>query len=53
MKTQKKTLVLLCCALVLILCGSFLAGRFNTGSGATKVTRISFEGDHGQLSGLL
>ena len=53
MKLSKKTKTLLCVALVLILLGSALAGLFNTGIGATKVTRISFDGGHGRLSGLL
>ena len=53
MKLGKKTKTLLCVALVLILLGSALAGLFNTGVGATKVTRISFDGGHGRLSGLL
>ena len=53
MKISKKTLTLLCVALALILLGSALAGLFNTGVGATKVTRISFDGGHGTLSGLL
>lgn len=50
---NKKTTKLLCIALVLILLGSCLAGLFNTGVGATKVTRILFDGGHGTLSGLL
>lgn len=53
MKLKKKTLTLLCVALVLILLGSVLAGVFNSGAGATKVSRISFDGGHGELSGLL
>lgn len=53
MKISKRTWTLLCAALVLILLGSILAGVFNSGAGATKVTRISFDGGHGQLSGLL
>ena len=53
MKFSKKTKTLLCVALVLILLGSALGGLFNTGVGATKVTRISFDGGHGRLSGLL
>ena len=50
---NKKIIKLLCIALVLILLGSALGGLFNTGVGATKVTRISFDGGHGTLSGLL
>ena len=53
MKITKKTTVLLCAALALILLGSILAGVFNSGNGAVKVSRISFDGGHGQLSGLL
>lgn len=53
MKLKKKTLTLLCVALVLILLGSVLAGVFNSGAGATKVSRIRFDGGHGELSGLL
>ena len=53
MKLNKKTVVLLCCALGLILLGSILAGVFNSGAGAVKVSRIRFDGGHGQLSGLL
>ncbi len=53
MNIGKNTKKLLCIALVLILLGSALAGLFNTGAGATKITRISFDGGHGRLSGLL
>ena len=53
MKLSKKTKTLLCVALALILLGSALAGLFNTGVGATKVTRITFDGGNGRLSGLL
>ncbi len=53
MKIKKSTLILLCCALALILAGSILAGVFNSGNGAVKVSRIRFEGANGQLSGLL
>ena len=53
MKIKKSSLMLLCCALVLILAGSILAGVFNSGNGAVKVSRIRFEGANGQLSGLL
>lgn len=50
---NKKTLVLLAIALVVLLAGSLLASVFNTGAGATTVTRISFDAAHGKLSGLL
>ena len=53
MNISKKTKTLLCIALVLILLGSALGGLFNTGAFATEVTRIRFDGGHGQLSGLL
>lgn len=53
MKFTKKTLTLLCVALVLIVLGSCLAGLFNSGNGSVKVSRIKFEGENGQLSGLL
>lgn len=53
MKIKKRTLTLMCVALALILLGSILAGVFNSGAGATKVSRIRFDGGHGELSGLL
>ena len=53
MNISKKSCILLVCALILILLGSILAGNYNAGSGATTVSRISFHGDHGTLSGLL
>lgn len=53
MKTRKRTLCLLAIALVLILLGSILANVFNTSSGSVSVSRIRFDADHGQLSGLL
>ena len=53
MKITKKSLTLLCVALVLIVLGSCLAGLFNSGNGTVKVSRIKFEGENGQLSGLL
>lgn len=53
MKISKCTKTLLIAALALILVGSILAGLFNSGLGATKVSRISFDGGHGTLSGLL
>ena len=53
MKLSKRTLSLLCIALILILLGSILAGVFNSGAGAVKVSRIRFDAAHGQLSGLL
>ena len=53
MKIKKGTIALLCIALVLVLAGSVLAGVFNGGNGAVKVSRISFETANGTLSGLL
>ena len=53
MKISKRNLKLLCIALAVILIGSIGASLFNSGLGATKVTRISFETDNGTLSGLL
>ena len=53
MKITKNTKILLCAALALILLGSILAGVFNSGNGSVKVSRISFDGGHGKLSGLL
>ena len=53
MKLTKGSKLLLCLGLILILLGSGLAGFFNTGAGATKVTRIKFTGANGELSGLL
>ena len=53
MKIKKRTLVVLIIALVLILAGSLVAGVFNSSMGSVKVTRISFDGGHGTLSGLL
>ncbi len=53
MKLSKRIKILCCVALALVILGSALAGLFNTGLGATKVSRIRFEGANGQLSGLL
>lgn len=53
MKSRKRTLILLAAAVVLILLGSILASVFNTGAGSVSVSRIRFQADHGQLSGLL
>ena len=52
MKARKKTFAVLAVALVLILAGSILAMVFNTGCGSVKVSRISFDTQIGQLSGL-
>lgn len=53
MKLSKRTYALLAAALVLILLGSGLASVFNTSMGTVNVQRISFDGGHGTLSGLL
>lgn len=53
MKLKKSTIKLLCAALALILVGSALAGLLNSGMGAVNVSRIRFDGGHGELSGLL
>ena len=53
MKQKKLPLRMLIVALVLILCGSFLACVFNTGMFSVRVSRISFETERGTLSGLL
>lgn len=53
MKITKSNKIMLCAALVLILLGSILAGVFNSSNGSVKVSRISFDGENGQLSGLL
>ena len=53
MKLSKRTCVLLAVALVLILLGSILAGTINSGMGSVKVSRIRFDGGHGELSGIL
>lgn len=50
---KKRALVAICIGLALILLGSFLACMFNTGTFATKVSRITFDGANGKLSGLL
>ena len=53
MKLSKRTCSLLAIGLVLILLGSFLASTINGSSGKVDVTRIRFDGGHGELSGLL
>ena len=50
---KKKALILLCIGLCLILVGSIFASVFNSGAGAIKVSRIRFEAQNGELSGLL
>ena len=50
---NRKTLIFLAAALVIVLLGSGLASVFNTGAGAATVSRISFDAAHGTLSGLL
>ncbi|MBR3475123.1 MAG: alpha/beta hydrolase [Oscillospiraceae bacterium] len=53
MKTTRRSLTLLCIALVLILAGSAAASAANNSSGSVAVTRISFDTANGTLSGLL
>ena len=50
---KKRALIALAIGLCLILLGSILAGVFNSGAGAVKVTRITFDAANGTLSGLL
>ncbi len=50
---KRRALIALCIGLGLILLGSIFASVFNTGAGATSVSRISFETKNGTLSGLL
>ena len=50
---KKRALKTLVVALALILVGSILACLFNTSFGSVKVSRISFDTEVGQLSGLL
>ena len=50
---KKRAMIAICIGLVLILLGSILAGIFNSGAGAAKVSRIRFEAQNGELSGLL
>lgn len=52
-KIKNKALVVLCIALVVVLLGSIFAQMFNTSMYSVKVSRISFETEHGVLSGLL
>ncbi|MCR5546926.1 MAG: alpha/beta fold hydrolase [Lachnospiraceae bacterium] len=53
MNTNKKTLRVLCLALILIFLGSAVAGLINSSFTGVKVSRISFETANGELSGLL
>ena len=50
---KKRALIAICIGLCLILVGSILAGIFNSGAGAAKVSRIRFDTPNGELSGLL
>ena len=50
---RKRTLTILCAALVLIVLGSALAGMYNGSRGAVEVSRFSVKTDNGVLSGLL
>lgn len=53
MKQEKKPLILLLIALVLILVGSITASQFNNAGGDVDVSRIYFDTERGELSGLL
>ena len=53
MKSKGRSLILLCIALVFVLAGSIMASNYNSSNGSVTVSRISFEGEHGTLSGLL
>lgn len=50
---KKQTLTLLIASLLLIIIGSFIASISNSSGGDVDVSRISFETDSGELSGLL
>ncbi|MBQ7599224.1 MAG: alpha/beta fold hydrolase, partial [Clostridia bacterium] len=50
---KKRAIITLAIGLCLILLGSILASVFNSGAGATDVSRISFKTSNGTLSGLL
>ena len=50
---KKRAVIAIAVGLCLILLGSILASVFNSGGGATKVSRIQFETQNGTLSGLL
>ena len=52
MKLCKRSLMLLCVALVIVLAGSIVASCFN-GFNGVKVSRINFDAANGTLSGLL
>jgi len=52
LKTSKSAVRLLCIGLIIVLIGSIFASVFN-GSKGVKISRISFDGGHGELSGLL
>lgn len=53
MKTKQHLKKLFCIGIVLTLAGSIFASLFNSGMGSVKVSRIRFDGGHGELSGLL
>ncbi|WP_211653422.1 alpha/beta fold hydrolase [Planococcus alpniumensis] len=53
MKKFKKSLVYLIVALLLVFIGSAVAAQFNSSSGEVDVSRIYFETERGELSGLL
>lgn len=53
MRNHKKSFILLGIALALIFIGSFVASMFNNAGGDVDVSRIYFETERGELSGLL
>ncbi|MGX7596745.1 alpha/beta fold hydrolase [Planococcus plakortidis] len=53
MKKFKKSLVFLIVALLLVFIGSAVAAQFNSSSGEVGVSRVYFETERGELSGLL
>lgn len=53
MRNLKRPLILLVIALLLIFIGSAVAAQFNSSSGDVDVSRIYFETERGELSGLL
>ncbi len=53
MKNNRKPVVLLIISLLLVLIGSIVAAQFNSSNGEVDVSRIYFDTERGELSGLL
>lgn len=53
MKNNRKPVVLLIVSLLLVLVGSIVAAQFNSSNGEVDVSRIYFDTERGELSGLL